>query len=36
MSQTQAKREMDVVTMNIIESTLLSICREMGVLPPYN
>jgi len=27
---------MDVVTMNIIESTLLSICREMGVLPPYN
>ena len=27
----QAEIEMDVVTMNIIESTLLSICREMGI-----
>ena len=31
MTQPQATREMDVVTMNIIESTLLSICREMGI-----
>jgi hypothetical protein len=27
----QAENEMDVVTMNIIESTLLSMCREMGI-----
>ena len=27
----RAEKEMDVVMMNIIESTLLSICREMGI-----